>query len=228
MWTARCPKDSKFGECLLNIHTKHDPVLGRSLSRIEMDIHRMEAKMDQLRKTFVRASQCLNNEPMILVERSPPKAAFRRKAFINAYGYDPELARLPGYMFPMKSRSRTPTTFTTIDAFVVKQRRTRNVWERVTEEAPKFESTVRPCSRLTRREVQQLQLCRTHHKPRLQDEREAGSPRQDGNSPFISQLPRTNVSRTADGRLGPQNSFKSLWLKEPGRNIRLNETSIYI
>ncbi|XP_041376212.1 uncharacterized protein LOC121388781 [Gigantopelta aegis] len=233
MSTARCPKDSKFGECLININTKQDPILGKNLSRIEMDIRRMEAKMQQLRKTFVRSSQCLNYEPMILVERCPPREAFRRTAFINAYGYDPQLARLPGYMFPMKSRSRTPTTFTTIDAFVVKQRRTRNVWERATEdkELPKFESTVRPCSRLTQREIQQLQQCRTYHKPKLQDERELRSPRFDTNTPFISHLPRTTIPQTVDGRLSVMalpSSSKSLFLKEPGRSVRLNETPISV
>ena len=43
--TARNPKDSKFGECLLNVHTKQDPVLQARLGRISTEMRRMEFKV---------------------------------------------------------------------------------------------------------------------------------------------------------------------------------------
>lgn len=43
--TARNPKDSKFGECLLNVNTKQDPVLKSRLGKITAEMKRMEFRV---------------------------------------------------------------------------------------------------------------------------------------------------------------------------------------
>ena len=53
---ARCPKDSKFGECLLNVNTKQDPVLKSRLGKITTEKRRMEFKVRSSASLALRAS----------------------------------------------------------------------------------------------------------------------------------------------------------------------------
>ena len=42
---ARNPRESKFGECLLNVNTKEDPILKSKLRGITTEMRRMEFKV---------------------------------------------------------------------------------------------------------------------------------------------------------------------------------------
>lgn len=216
--TARNPKDSKWGECLINVNTKQDPILASRLGRITTEMRRMEFKLQQVKQHFVKTSSCLNHEPLILVERPASPAVRRRAKLIEAYGEDPNTLTLPGYMRPLRSRCRTPSTLTTIDAFTLQTKKKRNVWEEAMDEKepPVFRSTVRPAARLTRREAAQLQMGWSAHKPRLEgkerDPKDAATPRDPSDTPFVTQLPRRDLAITPDGRL-----LKSVVLSALGR-----------
>ncbi|XP_067652199.1 uncharacterized protein [Haliotis asinina] len=219
MNAARSPKDSKFGECLLNINTKDDPLLCKNLVKINLEVRRMEFKMKQLRQTFVKQSKYLNHEPLILVERPASPEVRRRKVIMDMGANDPEAMKLPGYMRPLRSRCRTPSTITTIDAFTVRPKKKRNVWEEAMDEKekPKFKSTVRPCSKLTQRELTEIHFGWSTHRPKVDKEPEPRSPSPPRTTPrslpndnqvFITQQARTNLPRTADGRLTKSVRFK--------------------
>ena len=45
---ARSPKDSKFGECLINVNTKQDPILKLRLGRISTEMRRMEFRVSRV------------------------------------------------------------------------------------------------------------------------------------------------------------------------------------
>ncbi|CAL1529347.1 unnamed protein product [Lymnaea stagnalis] len=162
---ARSPKDSKMGECLLNVHIRGDPGLGPHLGKIDREQRRTEHGLHQSRQSFLRQSQCLNYEPMILVERGPSDKAITRAAFMKSYGVDPVTVLLPSYRRPLVSRSKTPSTLTTIEAYTVESKKKRNVWDEALEEAPRFKSVARPTARLTNDEVTELQMGHLHHKP---------------------------------------------------------------
>ncbi|XP_046354601.1 uncharacterized protein LOC124134029 [Haliotis rufescens] len=219
MNAARCPKESKFGECLLNINTKDDPLLCKNLGKINLEVRRMEFKMKQLRQTFVKQSKFLNHEPLILVERPASPEVRHRRVVMDMGANDPASMTLPGYMRPLRSRCRTPSTITTIDAFTVRPKKKRNVWEEAMDEKekPKFKSTVRPCSRLTQRELTEVHLGWSTHKTKVDKEPEARTPSPSRATPrslpndnqvFITQLRRTDLPRTADGRLTKSVRFK--------------------
>nr|KAG5712946.1 hypothetical protein BaRGS_021740 [Batillaria attramentaria] len=208
--TARNPKDSKWGECLINVNTKQDPILASRLGRISTEMRRMEFRLHQVKQHFVKTSSCLNHEPLILVERPPSPAVRRRAKIIETYGEDLTAHSMPGYMRPLRSRCRTPSTLTTIDAFTLQTKKKRNVWEEAMDEkeTPVFRSTVRPAARLTKREAAQLQMGWSAHKPRLDgvgkeksDSPRERTPRDTGDTPFVTQLPRREHASTPDGRL---------------------------
>lgn len=112
-----------------------------------------------------------------------------------------------------RSRCRTPSTLTTIDAFTLKAKKKRNVWEEAMDEKapPQFQSTVRPAARLSRREMAQLQEGWSSHKLRVDDlgvkdndSPRTSAPRTDPrltDTLFLTQLPRKDLPTTADGRL---------------------------
>ncbi|PVD20968.1 hypothetical protein C0Q70_19132 [Pomacea canaliculata] len=139
-----------------------------------------------------------------------------RAKFIDDYGEDPASFNMPSYMRPLRSRCRTPSTLTTIDAFTLKAKKKRNVWEEAMDEKapPQFQSTVRPAARLSRREMAQLQEGWSSHKLRVDDlgAKDNDSPRTSAPSGastdprltdtlFLTQLPRKDLPTTADGRL---------------------------
>ena len=68
-----------------------------------------------------------------------------------------------------RTRCKTPSTLTTIDAFTLKTRKKRNVWEEAMDEKdpPTFACTVRPAARLTRREKAALAMGWDAHKPKV-------------------------------------------------------------
>lgn len=170
---ARNPGFSRFGDCLVSVNSKTDEVLLKNLKQINSEIKRMELQNSQKRKLFLRTSGVLNHDPIILVER-PPSPAVLRKAhtLLNNGPYDEELfgeTKKPGFMQPLRSRTRTPSTLTTIDAFTVKARKKRNVWEDAMDDktAPQFTGTVRPYARLTKKELTELQMGHEMHKPKF-------------------------------------------------------------
>ena len=176
MDAARNPGVSKFGDCLVNINSKSDRVLNTSIRKINSEIRRMEIRINQKMKHFVKNSTVLNHDPMILVERPPSPDIVKRAKTLAEYDGSSEFPvedpNKPNYMQQLRSKTRTPSTLTTIDAFVVKNSKKKNVWEgAVTEkEPPQFLSTVRPYAKLTRREISDLQKGYEFHKPRLENE----------------------------------------------------------
>lgn len=170
---ARNPGISKFGDCLVGINSKTDEVLIKNLKQINSEIRRMELQISQKRKLFLRNSGVLNHDPIILVERPASPLVLRRaQTLLTDAPYDEELfgeANMPGYMKQLRSKTRTPSTLTTIDAFTVKAKKKRNVWEEAMDEktAPQFTGTVRPYARLTKKEISELQLGHELHKPKF-------------------------------------------------------------
>ena len=110
----------------------------------------------------------------------------------------------------LRSRCRTPSTLTTIDAFTLKTRKKRNVWEEALDEKepPRFKSTVCPSARLTRQEMAALRLGWDTHKLKADPKAErkesprSATPRDTtADTLFVTQLPRKELPRTPDGRL---------------------------
>ncbi|XP_060556166.1 uncharacterized protein LOC132716825 isoform X2 [Ruditapes philippinarum] len=174
MEAARNPGVSKFGDCLVNINLKDDKTLNSNLRKINSEIRRMQLQFNHKMKYFVKRSNVLNHDPIILVERPPSPEVKKRAHLMEEYtGEDdvPGDENKPGYMKQIRSKARTPSTLTTIDAFTVKQRKKKNVWEDAVEEKsrPEFESTVRPFAKLTSRERSDLQKGYEFHKPKLEN-----------------------------------------------------------
>lgn len=140
----------------------------------------MQLQINQKMKHFVKNSAVLNHDPLILVERPPSPEVVKRAQTMTQYdeldqhGYPPpdiEDEQKPGYMRHLRSKARTPSTLTTIDAFTVKARKKKNVWEGAVDDKapPQFQSTVRPFAKLTKREVSDLQKGYDFHKPKLEN-----------------------------------------------------------
>ncbi|KAL4229040.1 hypothetical protein ACF0H5_012077 [Mactra antiquata] len=185
MEAARNPGVSKFGDCLVSINLKNDKVLTSNIRKINSEIKRMQLQVNHKMKHFLKKSTVLNHDPIILVERPPSpevvKRAFTMMSADPETGY-PELGdeNKPSYMRQLRSKARTPSTLTTIDAFTVKQRKKKNVWEGALDDkaAPEFRGTVRPFAKLTRREKSDLKKGYEFHKPKLevgQDGQEANT-----------------------------------------------------
>ncbi|XP_052805695.1 uncharacterized protein LOC128235037 isoform X2 [Mya arenaria] len=173
MDAARNPGVSRFGDCLVSVNSKSDKMLNSHLRKINSEIRRMEAQINNKMKCFVKNSSVLNHDPIILVERpaSPDvvRKAFSMKSEKDVHGYPTTVdEEKPSYMRQLRSRARTPSTLTTIDAFTVKPRRKKNVWEDAADAKPEFQSTVRPYAKLTQREVSELQKGYEFHKPKLE------------------------------------------------------------
>ncbi|KAL8604995.1 hypothetical protein ACOMHN_018797 [Nucella lapillus] len=232
---ARNPRESKFGECLLNVHTKQDAQLKRRLGRIGTEMRRMEYRMHQLKQHFVKNNPCLNHEPLILVERPASPQVRHRAKVIEVYGEDPENLKLPGYMRPRRSQCKTPSTLTTIDAFTLKTKKKRNVWEEAMDEKepPRFRSTVRPSAKLTQHEMAALHLGWDAHKPRIdldlpkEKNKPASAPAREAtaDTPFLTQLPRKELPQTPDGRLLKSVVLDQIALTSPIPNSVLNPKS---
>ncbi|KAK3749541.1 hypothetical protein RRG08_043444 [Elysia crispata] len=166
--SAANPNDSRMGESLYNIHIRDDPFLSSSLSRIEREQSRLEASQKHHKQQFVSRSHSLTHEPLLLVEREASQTVKTRAMLMRQHGIDPQVLIKPSYMRPLESHYHTPSTLTTIDAFVAETKKKRNVWETAMDEVDptKFRSAARPCTRLNDREIQQLRLGRALHKPR--------------------------------------------------------------
>ena len=174
MEAARNPGVSKFGDCLVNINLKNDKTLNSNLRKINSEIKRMQLQVNHKMKYFVKRSNVLNHDPIILVERPPSPEVKKRAQLMKEYNGEDDVPgdeNKPGYMKQIRSKARTPSTLTTIDAFTVKQRKKKNVWEGAIEEksGPQFESTVRPFAKLTNRERSDLQKGYEFHKPKLEN-----------------------------------------------------------
>lgn len=174
METARNPGVSKFGDCLVSINLKDDRVLTSNLRKINSEIRRMQLQINHKMKYFVKNSTVLNHDPLILVERPPSPEVVKRPQIMSHYDGEEDVPgdeNKPGYMRQIRSKARTPSTLTTIDAFTVKQRKKKNVWEGVADEksGPEFQSTVRPYVKLTSREKSDLQKGYEFHKPKLEN-----------------------------------------------------------
>nr|KAI8762869.1 hypothetical protein BgiMline_005805 [Biomphalaria glabrata] len=204
--TARNVKYSKMGECILNVHLRDEPGLKPCLARIGREQTRREQSLQQTKQRFLQQSQCLTREPMILVERAPTMDTVTRATFMSSFGIDPVVALLPSYMRPLRSRSKTPSTLTTIEAFTAESKKKKNVWDEALDEAPKFKSIAKPSTRLTPQEIAQLQAGHLHHKPTPQKLAAKEFNRPQGlsrsktmGSVFITQLPRDTRTSKSEG-----------------------------
>ena len=180
MEAARNPGVSKFGDCLLTSKAKTDKMLVSNIRKINSEIRRMQLQVNQKMKLFVKNSAVLNHDPLILVERPPSPEVVKKAHVMRNYAdldthfypeFDEERENRPSYMRQLRSKAKTPSTLTTIDAFTVKSRRKKNVWEGAVDEKepPTFKSTVRPFAKLTRREISDLQRGYEFHKPKLEN-----------------------------------------------------------
>lgn len=177
MEAARNPGVSKFGDCLFNANQKSDKLLKSNLRKISSEIRRMELQINQKMKYFVKTSNVLNHDPIILVERPPSPEVKKRAQAMKYYEGENDVPgdeNKPGYMKQLRTKARTPSTLTTIDAFTVKQRKKKNVWDLNEKSGPDFQSTVRPCAKLTRREVSDLQKGYEFHKPKIETSSASG------------------------------------------------------
>ncbi|ESO87271.1 hypothetical protein LOTGIDRAFT_154771 [Lottia gigantea] len=166
--TARHPKDSKFGECLINLNTKKDPLLNSQLTKLKSEMRRMKLQANQVKDYFVRRSQVLNYEPMILVER-PPSSKFKPQ-IVGMTSEEIEDLEKPGYMRRLRTRCKTPVQISKIEAFTRRTSKKRNVWEKFEDDKSYFTSTVRPYSRLNNTERTELKYGWNHHKPQYSQE----------------------------------------------------------
>lgn len=245
---ARNPGFSKFGDCLVSINSKDDKLLTSNLKKINSEIRRMQLQINHKMKYFVKNSAVLNHDPIILVERPASPGVVKRAEVMMQYVGDEDVpgdTDKPGYMRQIRSKARTPSTLTTIDAFTVKQKKKRNVWEGVVEEPSErqFQSTVRPYIKLTRREKSDLQKGYEFHKPKLENSGLSDAEGSDMNSshshkkrvtqtvsddngayyiddemtPFITQMASLR-DRIHDGKQKtvPEISLRPIGLKEPG------------
>lgn len=127
---------------------------------------------------------------------------------------DSETARMPHYMWPLQTRSNRPSMLTTIEAFTLKTRKKRNVWDEVLQEkeTPKFKSATTPFTRLTADEVSELKFGHDLHKPRpdklvmrrSQSGKEDSLSRPDSNkvpSFFITQMSQKDLSSKSATKL---------------------------
>lgn len=180
MEAARNPGASKFGDCLITSKAKTDKMLVSNIRKINSEIRRMQLQVNQRMKHFVKNSAVLNHDPLILVERPPSPDVVKKAHLMTNYAdldthfyppVDEEDECKPSYMRQLRSKARTPSTLTTIDAFTVKARKKKNVWEGAVDEKtpPTFLSTVRPFAKLTRREISDLQKGYDFHKPKLEN-----------------------------------------------------------
>ncbi|KAH3703461.1 uncharacterized protein LOC127861090 isoform X1 [Dreissena polymorpha] len=173
MDAARNPGVSRFGDCLISVNSKGDTMLKSHLRKLNSEIRRMEIQLNSKMKHFVKTSAVLNHEPLILVERPASPEAVKRAAIMtlerDTHGY-PSAGDddKPSYMRQLRSKAKTPSTLTTIDAFIVKTRKKKNVWEDAADGKPQFQSTVRPYAKLTQREESDLQKGYELHKPKLE------------------------------------------------------------
>lgn len=171
---ARNPGFSKFGDCLVSINSKNDTVLTSNLKKINSEIRRMQLQINHKMKYFIKNSAVLNHDPIILVERPPSPGVVKRADIMMNYVGDEDVPgdeNKPRYMRQIRSKARTPSTLTTIDAFTVKQKKKQNIWEGAVGEPSErqFQSTVRPYTKLTRREKSDLQKGYEFHKPKLEN-----------------------------------------------------------
>lgn len=92
---------------------------------------------------------------------------YLQDAFENEQGTNHDSPKLPGYMRPLRTGRRTPSSLITIEAFTLETKKKRNIWEEaLTEkEEPRFKSSTMPAIRLSEQEVVQLQLGHMLHKP---------------------------------------------------------------
>jgi len=167
---ARSPHTSRMGDYLIQqylVNSKNSRTPSGDVSRLTGEKKRSEANMYQERHNFLRQSHCLNSEPLILVERPPSPKVKTRAKMIAKHGIDPQVVSLPSYMRPLKTKSRTPNTLTTIEAYTLQTRKKKNVWEEVAEskDEVKFKSMARPSVPLTAGERRQLKQGYNLHKP---------------------------------------------------------------
>ncbi|XP_033758845.1 uncharacterized protein LOC117341116 isoform X3 [Pecten maximus] len=204
---ARNPAFSKLGSTLLDTYTKPDQYLTKQYRHINSQIRRMEATMRLKKKQFVQTSQVLNYDPIILVERPPsPENVKMAKAKILAEEMNEEFIAdeyKPHYMRQLRTKAKTPSTLMTIDAFTVKSKKKRNIWNKTLDERdpPEFQSTVRPYSKLTEKEKTDLQIGWSYHKPRLEAEEDQEPKREK------SMTPKSKKAHETEGETDEDEEF---------------------
>ena len=110
----------------------------------------MQLNATRQKKQFVKSSELLNHEPLLLVRR--PKSATA-----NETSKGQKLLRTPGFMRPIPSKVARPSSLNTIDIFTAQPTRKKNLWENSGEKTVvRFTSVVRPCAALSEKEYMQL------------------------------------------------------------------------
>jgi len=167
---ARSPHTSRMGDYLIQQHvvnTRTGGPGGGEVCRLTGEQKRSEQQLHLNKRGFLRTSHCLNREPLILVERPPSPKAKTRARIMEKHGVDPVSISLPSYMRPLRTKSRTPSTLTTIEAYTLQTKKKKNVWEEVAEDphSLRFKSMAKPSAPLTAGEKKQLRMGYTLHKP---------------------------------------------------------------
>ncbi|OWF46835.1 uncharacterized protein LOC110455182 isoform X2 [Mizuhopecten yessoensis] len=222
---ARNPAFSKLGSTLLDTYTKPDQSLTKQYRHINSQIRRMEATMRLKKKQFVQTSQVLNYDPIILVERPPsPVNVKMARAKIMAEKMNEEFIAdeyKPHYMRQLRTKARTPSTLMTIDAFTVKSKKKRNIWNKTMDEKdpPEFQSTVRPYSKLTEKEKTDLQIGWSYHKPRLEAEEDQEPKREN------TMTPKAKRTQESEGETDNEEEFLTPFITQMA-TVRRHSASV--
>ncbi|ELT91448.1 hypothetical protein CAPTEDRAFT_190371 [Capitella teleta] len=154
--TATNPSSSKFGSALLS-STQDGRALNNEVSKLERQLKRTQLHIEHEQKRFLQKQQQLP-EPTLIVVRPPSPLLTKKFLYWNKtsdapYTHAPDE---PSYMNSIRSKVRAPLAQPTIDAFSVKVRKKKNIWEEALNEDAHFTSAVQPCWPLTSVEEAEL------------------------------------------------------------------------
>lgn len=170
---ARYPAFSKYGNSLMAMSLRKNQALTRKLAYLDLQMKQTEIETNCKKRFFLKTCQVLNHDPIIVVERSPSHVVLNK---LNSYNNGDDVGKgcLPNYMTQLDFKIKIPSMFTTTEAFIVRSKKKRNIWdetkEQVVKESKTFRSTLRPTARLSRKEQISLQTGFSFHKPRVTPE----------------------------------------------------------
>lgn len=166
--TARSPSCSKYGNALLTNNVQEGRILSSEVARLERQHKRQQMHLDQAQKRFLQR-QNQRPGPTLILERPPSPEQVKRFLYCTKETPYTHSTSEPSYMNNVKSKVKVPLMQPTIDAFVVKVKKKRNVWEEamIEKQPAMFASTVQPCWPLTPAEQAELRVClECHERPR--------------------------------------------------------------
>ncbi len=210
---------SSFKRVLLRTNAQQDRMLNTEIEKIERLRQKHFKHVLQERKVFLIKKTQLP-DPSILVERAPSPDAFY-KAALDKYDKTNFDDKTPNYMRPLERRAKTPSTFMTIDAFTVRQKRKVNVWEEKDKNLI-FHSVAPPSNPLNEEELHELQRAWQYHHPHY----DVSKSRPTTRAKSMTRDPRPK----SEGQKGDGCTYKSPKSPRKGRKIkkRIETTPTFI